>query len=203
MVNVKCDPGIVKEWFGALGDFVAACKGPGVGKPSEDPAVLTKWLVSGMYCMMLAYIVFFVHGVLYGTMAIGGLISGVLGAFVSTWVGWFCFVKREPSCCFCCVCIEDFKFMHLIYGILLILSGVSQAYNQIMLVLDMLSVMGPSTIVFIIGVVFIVLYGICQIGAGVCLVKIGGKKAGVDIPEAPKGAPEQQSVGAPELATNA
>jgi len=198
-VKPKCDVGIVKEWVGTSGEFIGACKGPGVGKPSEDPAVLTKFLVSGMYCMLLAYIVFFIQGFVPGGAGVGvsGLVSGVLSAFVSTWIVWFSFVKREPSCCFFCVCIEDFKFMHLIYGILLILSGLSQTYTYLMALLTMLSVMGPSTIVYIVGVVFIVLYSLCQIGAGVCLVKIGGKKAGVEIPEVP------DKVGAPELATNA
>jgi len=207
MVAIKFDVGIVKEWFGTSGGFVAACKGPGIGAPSEDPAVLTKFLVSGMYCLMLGHILFFVSGALNATMNLGGLVGGLLGAFLSTWITWFCFVKREPSCCFCCVCIEDFKFMHLIWGILLILNGVSQLYNYILGpfgLLNMLSyITEPYALVFAIGVVFIVLYSLCVLGAGVCLVKIGGKKAGVDIPDASKGAPEQQTIGAPELATNA
>merc|ERR1719409_1144872 len=91
-----------------------------------------------------------------GSMNFNGLVGGCVGAFLSTWITWFCFVKREPSCCFCCVCVEDFKFMHLIYGILLILNGVSQLYNYIMGptgLLTMLSVITePWALVFAIGV---------------------------------------------------
>jgi len=207
MVAVKFDPSIVKEWIGTSGGFVAACKGPGIGKPSEDPAVLTKFLVSGMYCMLLSHICFFVSGALNQQMAVGGLVQACISAFLSTWISWFCFVKREPSCCFVCVCIEDFKFMHLIWGILLIVGGVSQVYNYILGPFGLLKLLefitAPYAIVFAIGVVFIVLYSVCNIGAGVCLVKIGSKKAGVDLPDAAKGAPEEQTIGAPELATNA
>ena len=37
--------GIVKAWFGSSKDFTAVALKPGVGAPSDDPAVLTKWLV--------------------------------------------------------------------------------------------------------------------------------------------------------------
>merc|ERR1719487_1866435 len=113
-------------------------------------------------------------------MNLGGLVGGLLGAFLSTWISWFCFVKREPSCCFVCVCIEDFKFMHLIWGILLILGGVSQVYNYILGPFGLLNMLAyitqPYAIVFAIGVVFIVLYSVCNIGAGVCLVRSAARR---------------------------
>jgi len=41
--------------------------------------------------------------------------------------------------------------------------------------------MAPSFIVYAVAVVFYVLYGLAMLGVGVSLVKMGAKKAGVDL----------------------
>jgi hypothetical protein len=183
------DMGIFKEWTGSFGDFMAVCKAPGAAAPSDDPKVLTKWMVSSLYTLIIAYAINIAYFVLSG----GGIVGGVIAfaqfaitTFIQTWVFWFCFAKREtPCCCLCVVCVEDFKPMHLIAGVLLALNGISQALNAVRPLLLMLSaITNPATLVYIAFVVFYVLYGVCMLMVGLCLIKIGGKKAGVEVPGA-------------------
>jgi len=44
----------------------------------------------------------------------------------------------------------------------------------------------PTTIVYLVYVVFYCLYGVCMACAGLCLVKLGSKEAGVNVPGADK-----------------
>jgi hypothetical protein len=183
---------IAKEWAGSSGDFIKALKGPGVAKPAADANVLTKWLVTGFYLLILTHAVnigFYVLGPATG----GGIVTGITNlisfaifAFLQTWIVWFSFAKREPSCCFCFIaCIEDFQPMHLLYGILLVLNGVSQALTAVqalMGALAALTALAPIGIVTLIFAVLYLLYAVSQICAGCCLVQLGSKKAGVDIP---------------------
>jgi len=187
------DISIVKAWAASSGDFIAACKGPGAGAPSEDPKVFTKWLVLSMYLLILTHLVNIGYFVVSGGNVVSGVISFVqyaIMAFLQTWIFWYAFAKRDPPCCFCCVvCIEDWKPMHLIMGILLLLSGVMQAVNTVLQLLNLMS-LGIAFIAFIVYAVFTVLYclyALSMCGVGLCLVKIGGKKAGVDIPAAEVG----------------
>jgi len=186
------DMGIVKEWFGTSGEFLKLAFKPGAGAPSDDPAVCTKWMVSGMWCLILSYLINIAYYVLIpdGEVATGvqAFVSWSIYAFLQTWVFWYAFIKREPSCCYLfVVCIEDFKPMHLIAGILILLSGVFQVYNAIMGLLPYLSqITEPVYLVYTVYVVFILLYAITQVAAGLCLIKIGGKKAGVEVPGADK-----------------
>jgi len=124
----------------------------------------------------------------------GGPVSGVISfvqyaiqVFLQTWILWFAFAKREPACCcLCVVCLEDFKPMHLIVGILLTLSGALQVLNVVQVLLTLLSVMNTATIIYAVFVVFYVLYAVCLVMVGLCLIKVGGKKAGVEVPGADK-----------------
>jgi len=194
------DIGIVKEWIATSGEFFKVCTGPGAGAPSDDPKVLTKWLVLSMYVMIITYLINIGYFVLSGGGIVGGLISFaqyVITAFIQTWIFWFMFAKREPACCcFCVVCIEDWKPMHLVAGILLILSGALQAVNSVLSLLTMLANMTTAVMVYAVFVAFYCLYAVTLIGVGLCLVKAGGKRAGVEVPGADK-------VGAPEISTAA
>jgi hypothetical protein len=184
------DMGIVKEWFGTSGEFLKLAFKPGAGAPSDDPAVCTKWMVSGMWCLILSYLINIGYWFLAGFVVTGvtAFVQNAIFAFLQTWVFWYAFIKREPSCCYLfVVCIEDFKPMHLIAGILILLSGVFQVYNAIMGLLPYLSqITEPVYLVYTVYVVFILLYAITQVAAGLCLIKIGGKKAGVEVPGADK-----------------
>jgi len=199
MVQVKFDINIAKEWFGTSGEFIKACKAPGVAAPSGDPAVLTKWLVSSMYVMILTHLV----GIAYWGVAgdpvqgVSNFVSYSISAFIQTWIVWYSFVHRgENSCCPVFIfCILDFKPAALILGVLLLLSGVLQAFGAVMQLLGLLSLgMGVATIMWIVFVVFYCLYAVCMIGIGLCMVKLGGKQAGVEVPGADKvGAPSEQT----------
>jgi len=184
------DTGIVKQWAGTSGEFLKVALKPGLGAPSDDPNVCAKWMATGMWLLILSHLI----NIGYWFLA-GAVVSGVIAfvqyaifAFLQTWVFWFAFIKREPSCCYLCVvCIEDFKPMHLIAGILVLLSGISQAYNALMGLLQYLSVITePTYLVYAVYVVFILLYALSQVGVGLCLIKVGGKKAGVEVPGAEK-----------------
>jgi hypothetical protein len=155
--------------------------------------MLQKWLVTSMYVLILAYLV----NIGYFALGGGGLVTGIISfvqyaiqVFLQTWIFWYAFCKRDPPCCFCCVfCIEDWKPMHLVAGLLLLLSGLLQALNTVQILVSMLStITEPATILYAIFVVFYVLYAVCMCCVGLCLIKLGGKKAGVDIPEAKEGA---------------
>jgi hypothetical protein len=147
-------------------------------------------MVTGMWFLILGYLVNVAYWFLAGYVVTGviAFVQNALGAFLQTWVFWYAFIKREPSCCYLCVvCIEDFQPMHLIAGILLILSGVYQCYTGVMGLLPYVDLITqPEYLVMAGYVVFIVLYAIANVGTGLCLVKIGGKKAGVEVPGAEK-----------------
>jgi len=162
----------------------------GAAAPSDDPAVFTKWLVSSMYVLIIAYLINIAYFVVSGGGPVGGIIAFVqyaITAFIQTWLFWFMFAKREPACCcFCVVCIEDWKPMNLVAGVFLLLNGVLQALNSINFLLTLLSAMTPATFIYIAFVVFYCLYALCLAMCGLCLIKSGGKKAGVEVPGAEK-----------------
>jgi len=183
---------IVKDWAGSSGDFIKALKGPGVGKPAADVNVLAKWMVTGFYVLILTHAVNIGYYAL-GPASGGGVVAGITNLisitvveFLKTWIVWYGFVKREPSCCFCFICcIEDFQPMHLLYGILLVLNGIGQALTALSVLqgaISALTALAPIGIVTLIFAVLYVFYAVCQLCSGVCLVQLGGKKAGVDIP---------------------
>jgi len=68
--------------------------------------------------MGIAYLINIGYFVVSGGGAVSGIIAFVqyaITAFIQTWLFWFMFAKREPACCcFCVVCIEDWKPMHLV-----------------------------------------------------------------------------------------
>jgi len=119
-------------------------------------------------------------------------VSYSISAFIQTWIVWYAFVHRENSCCPVFIfCIEDFKPGTLIMGVLLLLSGVGQALNALS------AFVMPSnlaTILYLVFVVFYCLYAVCMICTGLCMVKLGGKRADVEVPGADKmGAPSEQT----------
>jgi len=187
------DTSIVKDWSATSGEFIKLAMKPGAGAPSDDPAVCTKWMVLGMWVLILSYLVNIGYWFLSGAVVSGviAFVQNSIFAFLQTWIFWYAFIKREPSCCYLCVvCIEDFKPMHLIAGILTLLSGIFQCYNAIMGLLPYIAqITEPAYLVYTVYVVFILLYAITQVGVGLCLIKIGGKKAGVDT-----GAPVEQEL---------
>jgi hypothetical protein len=181
----------VKAWIGSSKDFLAVCKKPGVGAPSDDPAVLTKWLVSSMYCLILSYAVnigyMFVNDPTTVMTGVSSFASGAVSAFLSTWIFWYAFVHRETPCCAVCIfCIEDWKPMHLVMGCLLALSGVLQVLSFAAALPGMLATMGPATILYLVFIVFYAFYAVCMLCVGLCLIKAGGKKAGIEVPGADK-----------------
>merc|ERR1719161_1060186 len=144
--------------------------------------VFTKWLVLSMYVLILTYLVLIAYSVVSGGGPVGGVISFVqyaIYAFLQTWIFWYAFAKREPPCCF--VCIEDFKPMHLIMGLLLVLSGVLNAVNAVLSLLNLMALgTGTAFIVYAVFVVFNCLYALCMCGVGLCLIKMGGKKMDIE-----------------------
>lgn len=199
MVQVKiADMTILKAWFGSSGEFIKACKKPGLGV-SDDPAVLAKCLVSAMWCLILAYAVNIAYWALAGAVVTGviAFIQFSLNQFLQSWIFWYSFVHREsdPCCPVCIFCLLDFKPMHLIMGILMVLIGVSQVLTYALTIPGMLAtITEPTTILYLVFVLLYALYAVCYLCAGLCLVKLGGKKAGVEVPGADKvGAPEEMS----------
>ena len=93
------DMGIVKEWFGTSGEFLKLAFKPGAGAPSDDPAVCTKWMVSGMWCLILSYLINIGYWFLAGFVVTGvtAFVQNAIFAFLQTWVFWYAFIKREPS----------------------------------------------------------------------------------------------------------
>jgi len=155
----------------------------------DQPEALTKWLIMQFWVGLIAHTVNFVLNFLNGFMLIGPLISGILGAFIVSWVSWFMLVKREPSCCcFCIIIFENWNLQHLVYGVLMLLYGIQwslQALNAVQAA--MLLPGGVSSMGFIYSVIsfaIMVLYSITFLFIGISAVKIGGKKAGVELPAA-------------------
>jgi len=181
---------IINEWVGSFGEFKGNLK-PAMPPFSglDQPEALTKWLIMQFWVGLIAHTVNFVLNFLNGFMLIGPLISGILGAFIVSWVSWFMLVKREPSCCcFCIIIIENWNLQHLVYGVLMLLYGIQwslQALNAVQAA--MLLPGGVSSMGFIYSVIsfaIMVLYSITFLFIGISAVKIGGKKAGVELPAA-------------------
>jgi len=186
---------ILKEWIASSKDFIAACKGPGFAAPADDPAVLTKWLVTSLYLIIISYainIAYFAMG--SGVFSATGLTTGIyafvqfaVSTFIQTWAFWYCFAKREPPCCcLCVVCLEDWKPMHLVAGVFYMLKGVLEIINAALTLIDLIANINLATIIYIVFFVFYCLYAVSTLCAGLCLVKMGKKKAGVEIPAADK-----------------
>lgn len=180
---------IIKEWTGTFGEFKGQCK-PGMPPFSglDKTESLTKWLVAQMWVGILAAVVNFVLGVLMSTMPIVGLVQGIISAFLGAWLSWFMFCKREPSCCcFCIIIVEGWKQMHLVYGILMLLQAVSMILSTVQWFLALMNTPGIDSMYVIysgITLAITILYNITWFFIGLSAVKIGAKKAGVDLPEA-------------------
>jgi len=187
-----CDINIVKEFFGSFKDFLAIAFKPGVSAPSDDPAVLTKFLVSGMWVLILAHAINIGYWVLGGWVATGiqNFIQFSIGSLMITWITWFAYVKREPNCFFVwCICVEDFKFQHLIWGALMLFWGVCQVLYALLGLMGSLKlILGLELggIFNAIASVLMGLYALIMVGTGLCLIKLGGKKAGIEIPDPSK-----------------
>lgn len=184
------DVQLFKDWIASSKDFIAACKGPGFAAPADDPAVLTKWLVSSLYLIIISYainIAYFAMGGGSITAGITAFVQFALSSFLQTWAFWYCFAKREPPCCcFCVVCLEDWKPMHLVAGVFYMLKGVLEIINAALTLVDLIMVINTAVMIYMVFFVFYCLYAVCMLCAGLCLVKMGKKKAGVEIPAADK-----------------
>jgi hypothetical protein len=189
------DLGVVKEWIGTSGKFIKVSVKPGCpGAPKDDKESLTKWLVFQFHVMVIACIVNMAYAAMLGAIAtaVTNVITGILSAWISAWFTWFAFAEREPSCCcFGIGHVEGWKHMHLVWGILMILSAVSNVLNYLqafLLVLDVgLQTMSVDFIIYAVAMVIYCIYGVAMLGVGIVLVKMGGKKSGVDIPAAEVG----------------
>jgi len=191
------DISVVKEWIGSAPTFIPKSLKPGnPGAPGDSKDNLTKWLVFQFQVMVIANIFGMIHAALAGAIVAGvtNAISGILSAWISAWFTWFAFAEREPSCC--CILIghiEGWKHMHLIMGILIILGAVSNVLNVLNAFLVVVNagfdVADVNFIVYAVTVVIYFLYGLANLGVGLCLCKMGGKKSGVEVPS---GAPAEQ-----------
>jgi len=79
--------------------------------------------------------------------------------------------------------------MHLLVGIMFVLNGISNAYTQVTWLLNLgldFANVGPNLLVCILWVACFLLYALGMIGTGLCMVKLGAKKAGVELPEPEK-----------------
>jgi hypothetical protein len=161
-----------------------------------------------MWTLILSYLVYAGYWFLDGWINTG-LTTFAYNSFfavLQTWMFWFSFIKREPSCCYACICcLEDFQPMHLIAGILMILFAAYQVFvsvTEVIVYVDNIMALEAKYLVFALYAVFIILYAITQLGTGLCLVKIGSKKTGVEIEvsgtkaDVNVEAPEAEKVGA-------
>jgi hypothetical protein len=178
--------GVLKEWFGASGEFLKVVLVPKLPpKPDASKEVLEKWLGFQFQMMVIAQVVYVVYWVLSAGLISTGItnaISYCIFAFVNAWIFWFGFAKREPPCC--CL-IQGFKYQHLIVGIYFMLTGISALLNAARAIGVLSSTMN---LIFFSYIGFVVVYAIqvvAQIGSGWCMVKMGGKAAGIEIPDAP------------------
>jgi len=188
--NIKVfDVPIIKEFFASFKDFLPIAFKPGVGKPTEDPAVLQKNLVTAMWVIIIGH----AFNIVYWTLAkdpVQGVIAFVTNsafALLFHWLTWFAYVKREPNCFFfLIICVEDWNLQHLVWGVFSLLFGVQNALQGVRGLLASLKLLGaaPLTAVFGFissGIVFV--YAVIMILVAVSLIKIGGKKAGIEIPD--------------------
>ena len=60
------------------------------------------------------------------------VIQSIVQTFIMTWMAWFCLVKRKGCCCWCILCLHG-PIWVLIFGILLLLSGVVAVANSLTL----------------------------------------------------------------------
>jgi len=188
--NIKVfDVPIIKEFFASFSAFLPIAFKPGVGKPTEDPAVLQKNLVTAMWILIFAHgfnIVYYVFAGGVGT-GISAFISNSIFAFMFHWITWFAYVKREPNCfCFLIICVEDWNLQHLIWGVLALLMGVGNALQGLQGILNALSWLASTPIAAVFSFIFsgiIFVYAIVMILVAISLIKIGGKKAGIEIPD--------------------
>jgi hypothetical protein len=76
--------------------------------------------------------------------------------------------------------------MHLVYGILMLIQAVFMIFGVVQTFLNTLQIAGAdtTTLAYVgINMVITILYNITWFFIGLSAVKIGGKKAGVEIPE--------------------
>merc|ERR1719331_1279017 len=177
--------GVIGEWFGSVGPFVKLILVPKPpGKPAESKEVLAQWLAFQFQMMVIAQIVYIAYCAVLGGGAVATGISSAISFIVNAWIFWFGFVKREPACC--CF-IQGFKYQYLIVGIYFVVMGALQLVNFVLQLIPMLAAMSTAVFVYIGFVVVYCFQVIGMIGSGLCMVKLGGKAAGVEVPS---GAPE-------------
>jgi hypothetical protein len=203
---IKCmGCGVIKQWCGSFGEFktLIKCSSPPLGcKQADWKEALQKWLIIQFFvaalvfplqilCYVLAAILADLDFVAPITTNLVSVIVGIFVAFISAWVGWFMLIKRDPSCCCCFIAyVEGWKFQHMLYGLLMMVNGVSQilnAVNLLLAALDVMSVLGvPYVVLYGVSTALVAIYGITNLYVGVAATRYGAQLAGVKLPEVPE-----------------
>lgn len=192
---------IISEWTGTFGEFKGLVKPekPATACTQSDyKAMLQQWLIAQLVCACIVFplqmVIYIVAAVVSGgspgdviSAYLGSVIWGVIGAFLSAWLGWFMLIKRQPNCCCCCIIwIEDWKFQHLVFGLFSVFNGLSQlmnAINGLLAALDLMSGLGMLYVIcYLVVAVLMAVYAICQIYVGRAAVGMGQEIAGVNLP---------------------
>lgn len=204
-INVM-SPAVISEWTGSFGEFKGLLKmaKPPMGCSQSDwKDTLEKWLIAQFFVASLVFPLqlgcYILAAILAGyasiitdiiTQNLGGILGGIFGAFFTAWLGWFMLIKRQPNC-FCCLIIwvEDWKFQHLLFGIVTILNGAQQLYNAVLApggLLDVFKLMDAMgmvyVILYIVATVLVAIYAITQIYVGRAALGMGQEISGVKLP---------------------
>jgi len=195
--------GVISEWLGQSGAFlkvVLVPKCPPKPAEADTKEVLEKWLGFQFQMMVIAQLVYMAYWILLGGTSVSNIVTGVqsaiylvLNAFVNAWIFWFSFAKREPPCC--CF-IQGFKYQFLIVGVYFVVTGVLALVNWLLLLVGMIGTMNTTFFAYLAYVVVYTFQVVGMIGSGWCMVKMGGKEAGIEIPDAKAGG-TNEAVGRP------
>jgi hypothetical protein len=195
---------IISEWTGSFAEFKGKVKPekPDTACTQSDwKNMLEKWLIAQFVCACIifpAQLVLYIVAAVLGGGSIGDVIStyigtivfGIIGAFITAWVGWFMMIKRQPNCC--CICIfwiEDWKYQHLLFGIYCVLNGCSQLWNAInaaLSSLDYMDALGPVyVLLWFLAAALVAIYAVCLIYVGRAALGLGQEISGASLPSAP------------------
>lgn len=179
--------GVIGEWFKESAAFLKVALVPKLPpKPTDAKEVLEKWLGFQFQVMVIAqiiYVAWLIFTAASGQALFDGIYNAVyfcVHAFVNSWVFWFSFVKREPACC--CF-IQGFKYQHLIVGIYFVVYGALGLIYSLLAIVDLMGTIDAAFFIYAAFVAVQAVQVIGMIGSGLCMVKIGGKAAGVEIPD--------------------
>jgi hypothetical protein len=205
-INVM-SPAVISDWIGTFGEFkkLLKCAKPPMGCSQSDwKDTLEKWLIAQFFLASLVFPLqlgcYIIAAVTAGlptsmiteliTQNLGTILGGIIGAFFTSWLGWFMMIKRQPNCC-CCLIIylDDWKFQHLLFGLVMVLNGAGQLYNVLLApggLLDVLKLMDAMgmlyVILYIVATVLVAIFAITQIYVGRAALGMGQEISGVKLP---------------------